>query len=144
MTLGASEAPLWTPDPRLAQRSQMARFLALARTTSGQALASYDDLHRWSVQQPEPFWNLLWQFCEVRASQPADAVLETAGTMADARWFRGARLNYAENLLRYRDRRPNEPALIFRDENGERTVTEHAANWPNRWRRWRPGCAASA
>jgi acetoacetyl-CoA synthetase len=120
--MGATEAPIWTPDPRLAQSSQMASFLALARTTSGQAIETYDDLHRWSVQQPESFWNLLWHFCEVRASQPADAVLETAGTMADARWFRGARLNYAENVLRYRDRRPNEPALIFRGENGERKV----------------------
>ena len=43
--------------------------------------------------------------------------------MPGARWFSGAELNFAENLLRWRDERP---ALIWRDERGRRRELSHA------------------
>ncbi|HEY5790958.1 MAG TPA: acetoacetate--CoA ligase, partial [Gammaproteobacteria bacterium] len=78
--------------------------------------AGYDDLWQWSVDQREAFWDTLWDFCGV-VGDKGDAVLEDGARMPGARWFPDARLNFAENLLRYRDERP---ALVFRGEDGTR------------------------
>ncbi|KAJ1560243.1 Acetyl-coenzyme A synthetase 1 [Cladochytrium tenue] len=68
--------------------------------TSG---AGFSALHRWSVDCPAEFWACVWSFCKVVASRDYDHVavgrldyVEPGGV----EWFAGARLNYAENLLR--------------------------------------------
>ena len=64
----------------------------------GQAFADYDELWRWSVEEIEDFWAAIWEFCGVRASKPYEQVL-SSHEMPGARWFEGAELNYAENVL---------------------------------------------
>ena len=88
--------PLWTPDPERAARSGMARFMRLA------GKRDYAELHRWSVEHGEDFWELVWKFCEVRGA-PGLRRLINAGRMPGAQWFPEATLNFAENLLRERD-----------------------------------------
>jgi len=118
------EAPIWKPSAQRRDTSRMAAFLTRAAAESGRPLPDYQALHRWSIDEPERFWPLVWSFTGVRASRGWDAVLESPGAMPGARWFRGARLNFAENLLRPDDRKraADEPALIFRGEQGERSV----------------------
>jgi acetoacetyl-CoA synthetase len=77
----------------------------------------YETLWRWSVEQPAAFWQSVWKFCDVRASREPEHVLTNGDAMPGARWFTGARLNFAENLLRFRDTRA---ALIACDERGRR------------------------
>jgi acetoacetyl-CoA synthetase len=88
--------PLWTPDPQRAARSGMARFMRLA------GKRDYEELHRWSVEHGEDFWELVWKFGEVRG-EPGLRRLINAGRMPGAQWFPEAKLNFAENLLRERD-----------------------------------------
>ena len=59
---------------------------------------SYEELWQWSVENLEDFWASIWEFFDVRASRSFDEVLAER-TMPGARWFTGAELNYAENLL---------------------------------------------
>ncbi len=91
-----SARPLWTPDAARAARTGMARFMQLA------GKKDYAELHRWSVENSEDFWALLWQFAEVRGTQGERRLVE-GDRMPGARWFPDARLNFAENLLRGRD-----------------------------------------
>jgi acetoacetyl-CoA synthetase len=91
-----TEAPLWTPNPEAAARTGMARFMRLA------GKRNYAELHRWSVEQAEDFWDLVWKFGEVRGT-PGLRRLINAGRMPGATWFPEGRLNFAENLLRTRD-----------------------------------------
>jgi acetoacetyl-CoA synthetase len=76
----------------------MTRFMRWAGERHGRSFADYEELWRWSVDELEDFWACLWEFCGVRASEPYEQVL-LAREMPGARWFEGARLNYAENLL---------------------------------------------
>jgi acetoacetyl-CoA synthetase len=87
------------------------------RFMSGQGIDAYPQLHQWSVRQPAAFWSALADFCAVQFRQPAAAILEHADAMPGARWFVGATLNYAENLLRHPG---DKTALIFRAETGDR------------------------
>jgi acetoacetyl-CoA synthetase len=110
------ERPIWTPSNTRASASQMARFMDHVRQEYAEEIENYAGLHRWSVSAPEKFWPALWAFCGIRASRSWDDVLADGERMPGTRWFTGARLNFAENLLRYRDDRP---ALVFRNERGD-------------------------
>ena len=108
------DRPLWVPDPTWSSATRMAAFAAYARTVSGKALPAYADLHAWSVEQPETFWAAVWDFCGVLGERGAGPVLVGAAKMPGATWFPGARLNFAQNLLRDCD---NPEALVFWGEN---------------------------
>jgi acetoacetyl-CoA synthetase len=98
-----SDRPLWTPDPARAARTGMARFMQLA------GKKDYDELHRWSVEQRDDFWALLWSFAGVRGEQGRRRLVD-GDRMPGAQWFPDARLNFAENLLRERG---DELAIAF-------------------------------
>jgi acetoacetyl-CoA synthetase len=109
-----SETPLWTPSPERIADSNMLAFMRAAEAAHGVALPDYDALWRWSVDQPEQFWAMVWDFCGVIAQERGAAVLADGDSMPGARFFPGARLSFAQNLLRRRD---GAPALIFRGED---------------------------
>ncbi len=103
MTYTTDSQPLWTPSPERAAATTLAAFM---RRTGHD---SYDALWQWSVDQPEAFWPLVWEFCGAVGERGA-TVLEHGDRMPGAVWFPQARLNYAENLLKHRD---NADALVF-------------------------------
>jgi acetoacetyl-CoA synthetase len=92
------QSPLWEPSEEQLERSEMARFMHWAGGRRGSPFAGYEELWRWSVSDLEDFWAAIWDFSRVRASRPYTRVLDSHH-MPGARWFQGAELNYAENLL---------------------------------------------
>ena len=115
--------PLWQPGADRVAASNMTRFTRQAQAASGRTFATYDDLHDWSISDPGAFWSELWKFTGVRASRPADVPVKDLDRFPGATWFDGARLNYAENLLRFRDERT---ALISYLETGARREVSFA------------------
>ncbi len=105
---------LWQPTEDQIKQSNMYRYMQTVNQRYQQQLNSYDDLYRWSVAAIPDFWASIWDFMEVRASRSYDRVLDDVTKMPGARWFEGAQLNFAENLLRYRDDRT---AIIFKGES---------------------------
>jgi acetoacetyl-CoA synthetase len=89
---------LWSPPADALETSEIGRFVTWLRDERGRDLAGYDALWRWSVDDLEGFWAAIWDFFGVRAHAPYERVLD-APRMPGARWFSGARLNYAEHLL---------------------------------------------
>ena len=87
------------------------------------SIANFSSLYDWSIRHPEPFWGAVWDFCDIRAARRGDRVVEHFERMPGARWFPQARLNFAENLLRYRDAHP---ALVSWDESGWRRSLSYA------------------
>ena len=89
---------LWSPPPDAFQTSEIGRFVTWLQAERGRDLAGYDELWRWSVDDLAGFWAAIWDFFGIRAHAPYEQVLD-APRMPGARWFGGARLNYAEHLL---------------------------------------------
>jgi acetoacetyl-CoA synthetase len=89
---------LWSPPPDALETSEIGRFVTWLHEQRGRDLAGYDELWRWSVDDLEGFWAAIWDFFGIRAHAPYEQVLD-APRMPGARWFSGARLNYAEHLL---------------------------------------------
>jgi acetoacetyl-CoA synthetase len=92
----------------------MARFMTFVNKRHGTAFSTYDELYQWSVGNIPDFWAAFWEFAGIIHSKGCDRVVDGLDTMPGASWFPGASLNFAENLLRYRDDRT---ALIFKGEN---------------------------
>ena len=67
-------------------------------------LETYEELRKWSVTNCADFWEIFWKYADILHSQTHEEVLDQSQPMETIpEWFRGARLNFAENLLRYDD-----------------------------------------
>ena len=106
-------APLWTPAPEAVRASEMTRFMEEANRRYGLALSDYRQLHRWSVENLPAFWELVWDFCGVIGEKGAP-LLSDGERMPGAKFFPGAKLSFAENMLR---KTGAGPAMIFRGED---------------------------
>ncbi len=104
---------LWVPSDERKRQANITRFIAQVNQRHHLAIESYADLHQWSVEHIEDFWAAVWEFVEIKASQGYTRVADDLRTFPGTKWFPGARLNFAENLLRYRDDRT---AFVFRGE----------------------------
>ena len=105
---------LWQPSEARIKASNMYRFMHVINERFGQDFTEYNDLYQWSIDNIPDFWATFWEFAGIVASQPYDQVIDNLHKMPGAQWFSGARLNFAENLLRYRD---DQFALIFKGED---------------------------
>ena len=104
---------LWEPSRERAEASELARYMRWLAERKGVRCADYAALHRWSVERLEDFWASLWEFLEIRASVPYTRVLDER-KMPGAKWFEGARLNYAEHAFLHAQ--PDAPAIVARSE----------------------------
>jgi acetoacetyl-CoA synthetase len=91
----------------------MVSFIQFVNKRYGVRLESYRELHKWSIQAIPDFWAAMWEYAGVRSSRACDQVVDDLSKFPGAKWFVGARLNFAENLLRYKDERT---AFVFRGE----------------------------
>lgn len=115
--------PLWSPSQQQIEQTQMYQFMRQINQSHGQQMNTYSDLHRWSVTQPETFWNEIWDTFGVIGDKGASPYLVNGDKMPGAQWFPQAKLNFAENLLRYRDERT---AIVFRNEGEQRVELTYA------------------
>ncbi|MGZ9225701.1 MAG: acetoacetate--CoA ligase [Anaerolineales bacterium] len=105
--------PLWTPSEQRKRDANITRFMNEINARHGLNLSSYPELYQWSIENIHEFWAAVWKFADIKASQPSEQVVDDLTKFPGAKWFPGARLNFAENLLRYRD---DQPAFIFKGE----------------------------
>jgi acetoacetyl-CoA synthetase len=108
-----SKKPLWIPSAVQMKNANMTRFIEFVNRRYGQNFRTYNDLYQWSVDRIPDFWVAIWDFAEVKASRKWDQVVEDLKKFPGTKWFPGAKLNFAENLLRYRDDRL---AFVFKGE----------------------------
>jgi len=104
---------LWKPSQERIDRANLTKFISFVNTRYALNIGSYDELYQWSIEKIPDFWASVWEFTGIKASHPYHEVVDDLKKFPGARWFPGTRLNFAENLLRYRDSRP---AFIFRGE----------------------------
>jgi len=112
-SIKSTKTPLWVPTPDKIKNANITRFIEFVNRKHGKQFRTFDDLYQWSVNSIPDFWAAIWEFTEVRASKKWDRVVDDLKKFPGTVWFPGARLNFAENLLRYRDDRL---AFIFKGE----------------------------
>ncbi|MEZ9685636.1 acetoacetate--CoA ligase [Vibrio atlanticus] len=135
-----SNKPVWQPSDQRIAHANVTRFMDSLTLSGlkpqdlrlGTEWKNYTELHQWSVEHPESFWQNVWQFCGMVGSQGSidnaqRELIKTQGesrwqlpkSNRDAVWFPNAQVNYAENLLHSSKTLPNELAIWFENERGE-------------------------
>ncbi|MCK5840384.1 MAG: AMP-binding protein [Bacteroidales bacterium] len=107
---------LWAPGLDRVENSQMQAFMNHVNSKYGLNFDNYHELHQWSIENIADFWGTFFKFSDIVYSKEFTTIVDDASKMPDAKWFQGATLNFAENLLKHRDDRT---AIIFRGENGK-------------------------
>jgi acetoacetyl-CoA synthetase len=116
--------PLWRPSPERIERAALTRYMDWLRRERGLVFRDYESLWQWSVDELEHFWETIWAFCGMRSYAPYREVLQER-KMPGARWFEGAMVNYADQML-WRAREAGwatRPAIVFRSELVSRRET---------------------
>ncbi|KAE9980763.1 hypothetical protein BLS_008355 [Venturia inaequalis] len=120
-----SAIKLWEQSIPDREATAMYKFMVLLNRKHGLQLKTYDDLHKWSIENIAAFWGEVWETTGVVASKSYDHVVdEKAPIFPRASWFAGAKLNFAENLL-FPAKQPDEngPAIIAATETTRQTVS---------------------
>jgi acetoacetyl-CoA synthetase len=110
--------PLWTPSDKGIKEANITSFMSFVNKKHDLRIDTYDNLHKWSIDKISDFWAAVWEFVEIKASRGYDLVIDDLNKFPGAKWFSGSKLNFAENLLRFKD---DHVALSFRGEP-EKTV----------------------
>jgi acetoacetyl-CoA synthetase len=104
---------LWKPSEERIKNTNIYKFMQTVNRKHGMNFKEYAELYKWSIENIPDFWADMWEEAEIIASKGYDTVIDDITRMPGARWFSGAKLNFAQNLLRYRD---NHTAIIFKGE----------------------------
>ena len=111
---------LWTPSEEVQKASNVYAFMELVNREKGRNYRNYRELYRFSVDEPEAFWDILFRYLDIVHSVGYERTVDDIHRFPGAKWFPGCRLNYAENLLRHEAN--DEACLIFRGEDKVRRV----------------------
>lgn len=100
-------------EPPTSGGSRMKDFTRALEKRSGRRFSSYNELHSYSIDKENPFWQALWEYFSPIAEGDCSDVGKSAFLHYD--WFPKIRLNYAENLLCHSEEKP---AIHFVHESG--------------------------
>lgn len=114
--------PLWSPSPSRIEQSNMKALMNFI-SEDGHKVQDYQALHDFSVRLPQLFWKYVWEFGSFIQYTPHTSVLEHGDKMPGAKWFNGATLNFAQNLLKHRD---DSLAIVAYDERGKQQQLSYA------------------
>lgn len=114
--------PLWKPSEKRISNANMTKYIEFVNKRYDTNFTNYFDLHAWSVDNIPEFWETVWDFLEIRASKKFDKVVDDLKKFPGAQWFVGAEMNFAENLLRYRD---DKTAFVFKCETRQTLYTTY-------------------
>lgn len=114
---------LWKPSAERIEKANMTKFIDFVNKKYSLKISSYFQLYNWSIENIPDFWAAMWEFGKVICSRKYEKVVDDLNKFPGAKWFVGARLNFAENLLRYRD---NHIAFIFKGESGKTAKITYA------------------
>ena len=106
---------IWEPSDERKNNSQMMDYIHFINKKFSFSFTNYDELYNWSINKNQDFWLSFWEYSKVIEHKPCTSVVDDIKKMPGAKWFDGCTLNYAENLLRFRD---NKIAIQFYREDG--------------------------
>ncbi|MFH4412052.1 acetoacetate--CoA ligase [Vibrio diabolicus] len=116
---------VWQPSESRIEEANITQFIEHINR-QGNTIENFADLHQWSLDHVEKFWQEVWLFCDVIGTQ-GETVKEQAESRwqqpvenRDIKWFPNAQINYAENLLTYACHQPDDLAIWFENEREEK------------------------
>ncbi len=114
---------LWEPSKKWIKNAEVTHFIDLINKKYRKKINGAKELYQWSTDNIEDFWAAMWDFGGIIASQNYDKVVDDLNVFPGTKWFPGAKLNFAENLLKYKD---DQFAFIFQGETKKTELISYA------------------
>ncbi|MGB9227497.1 AMP-binding protein, partial [Mycobacterium sp.] len=112
---------LWRPSARDIEDANVTHFMSWLKRERGITHSTWNDFWEWSIRELDEFWSAIWDYYGVIATRRPDRII-SADAMPHTRWFMGAQLNYAQNILTAAPR--TRPALIeISEDEGPRELS---------------------
>ena len=112
---------LWEPSLEFIKSTNIYKFKKHINKKYNLSIDSYSSLYKWSIENIEEFWSEVWDFSDIKHSKSYNKVLTTSENMIESKWFDGAKLNFAENVLKHKS---NETAIFsFREDSYYEKIT---------------------
>ena len=102
--MNVPNTPIWIPSEERINNSNFKKYFSFLKTHFNKEFSDYNELYIWSITEIEEFWRSIWEYSRIINSKSYHSILSKR-IMPGTDWFEGSRLNFAENLLRYRDDR---------------------------------------
>jgi acetyl-CoA synthetase len=103
-----SSTAAWTPSQEFVETANITWLMKRV------GVDSYDDLHRWSVEDRESYWGLAIERLGIRFQEPFSRVLDQSGGVEMPRWLVDARFNIVESCFAAPE---DSPAIIHQAED---------------------------
>ncbi|MDA9648892.1 acetoacetate--CoA ligase [Alphaproteobacteria bacterium] len=109
-----SNKVVWSPSDKRVESSQMYKFMQNINQKYSIKLSSFYELHTWSIENKNQFWDLVWDFFEVIGSKGTIPYIDPLNKMPGSKFFPTGKVNYAENMLSGGN---TGVAIVFKSEN---------------------------
>ena len=107
--------PLWKPSKEKIRAANLTRFTEYLRL-EGVGLEDYWDLHRWSVEHSDSFWEAYLRYSGIEVQGGYAQVRQ--GNLPRISWFEGLQLNVAKEMLFPKGAQDDDIAIISLNERG--------------------------
>ncbi|MHA1526495.1 MAG: acetyl-coenzyme A synthetase N-terminal domain-containing protein [Promethearchaeota archaeon] len=104
---------LWEPSEEWKKNAEVSKFIEFVNNEYDQNIKDGKQLYKWSIEKIPDFWAAMWDFSGIIASKKYEKVVEDLRVFPGTKWFPGSMLNFAENLLKFKD---DQLAFIFQGE----------------------------
>ncbi len=104
---------LWEPSAEWIKNAEVSKFIEFVNNEYDQNIKDGKQLYKWSIEKIPDFWAAMWDFSGIIASKKYEKVVEDLRVFPGTKWFPGSMLNFAENLLKFKD---DQLAFIFQGE----------------------------
>ena len=105
---------LWNPSDYHYNQSNIAKYINFVNSNYNQSFEEYEDIYNWSISNIDEFWESISKYTGIIFHTKTNSILKTDDSFIDAKWFDGFTMNYAENLLKYKN---DDVAIEFFCEN---------------------------
>jgi acetoacetyl-CoA synthetase len=110
---------LWEPSQERIENTVVRRYQAWLADTHGVHTDTYEQLHRWSIENVDAFWESIWTYFDAIGDR-GDGPVREGDEISETRWFPGAKINFTENMLRQAESTPEAEAIVGLHETAER------------------------
>mgnify|MGYP001410631253 FL=1 len=107
---------LWEPSIDTISQTNIYKLKQYINKKYSLDISNYNQLHRWSIQNIDLFWEVMWEKLDIVFSKKYTSVIENENSMLESNWFLNSRLNFSENLLKIKS---NSIAIEFINEQGK-------------------------
>lgn len=95
----------------------LSKYKEFLKSNNKIIFSSYDELHKWSINEIEDFWLSIVEFFKIEFDKPPSSVYRFDKNFIETLWFTDSKISYSRNV--FKNDNLKTPAIKYQDENGD-------------------------